>query len=78
MKRDRSRLFEWGGTAAGGITAEVVLAFPFERKSKDVEREEVYEPTEGEQRLKGGPSMNSSLPTNVERFLYSVQNMILS
>jgi len=41
MKRDRSRLFEWGGTAAGGITAEVVLAFPFERKSKDVEREEV-------------------------------------
>lgn len=41
MKRDRSRLVEWGGTAAGGITAEVVLAFPFERKSKDVEREEV-------------------------------------
>ena len=56
----------------------MVLAFPFERKSKDVGREEVYEPTVGEQRLKGGPNMNSSLPTNVEHFLYSVQNMILS
>lgn len=78
MKRDRSRLFGWRGTAAGGITAKMVLAFPFERKSKDVEREEVYEPTVGEQRLKGGPSMNSSLPTNFERFLYSVQNVILS
>lgn len=56
----------------------VVLAFPFERKSKDVGREGVYESTVGEQRLKGGPSMNSSLPVNLERFLYSVQNVILS
>lgn len=56
----------------------VELAFPSERKSKDVGREEVSESTVGEQRLKGGPSMNSSLPTNLERFLYSVQNVILS
>lgn len=56
----------------------MVLAFPFERKSKDVGREEVYESTVGEQRLKGGPSMNSSLPVNLEHFLYSVQNVILS
>lgn len=56
----------------------VTLAFPSERKSKDVGREEVYEPTVGEQRLKGGPSTNSSLPTNLERFLYPVQNVILS
>lgn len=56
----------------------VELAFPSERKSKDVGREEVYEPTVGEQRLKGGPSTNSSLPTNLERFLYPVQKLILS
>jgi len=56
----------------------VVLAFPFERKSKDVGREEVYESTVGEQRLKGGPITNSSLPANFERFLSSVQKAILS
>lgn len=56
----------------------VELAFPSERKSKDVGREEVYKPTVGEQRLKGGPSTNSSLPTNLEHFLYPVQNVILS
>lgn len=74
MKQNRSR----GGVDPGGISVTVGLAFPSERKSRDVGREEVCESTEGEQRLKGGPSMNPSLPTTLERFLYSVQNVILS
>lgn len=74
MKQNRGR----GGIYPGGISVTVELAFPSERKSKDVGREEVSQSTEGEQRLKGGPSMNSSLPTSSESFLYPVQNVILS
>lgn len=74
MKQNRSR----GGIDTGGISVTVELAFPSERKSKNVGREEFSQSTEGEQRLKGGPSMNSSFPINLEHFLYPVQNVIFS